>query len=189
MGAPINPAYEIPHWQLSRMDSDTQRAARRLVWAARHLYPAVVEAERARIWDEQLAAQNARAEAERARLVALYPDPEAARAAWRETGNREGFRVWQDADCRPCDMLRVTGDRVVTARGAEVPLAEARAAWRFIVARIASGRIPWQPDGLAGARAGGFALSRIEADGTAVFGCHRFSLAEMRRAAAIVGEQ
>lgn len=92
--------------------------------------------------------------------------------------------AWQRDD-DGCDILRVKPSDPATlesARGAEVPLAHAKRAWRMILSIMCSGQ-SWT----GSIRCGAFTISSITPQ-RMVAGCHTFSRAEMIRIASIIGE-
>lgn len=81
--------------------------------------------------------------------------------------------------------LRIKGERLETSHGAEVPLAEAVRAFRFIKLCREHGR-EWQANGQQ-IRVGSFRLDWINAAGDMKAGCHRFTWPEIERAAKLAG--
>lgn len=86
------------------------------------------------------------------------------------------------------DHLRVmpnNPEAAETNRGALVPVEHIRRAAPLILRAVARGEA-WEPNGKA-IHLGPYAVSRIDADGTVVVGCHRFARAEIERFAASLG--
>lgn len=181
--------------RLARLDSPAARA-RREREAARRLAAlspidrAAYEARRkagGRGWQ---AAQAAR-EARRAAILAEFPTAESVRDAWRAGAHipaeaRDVWYSWQTTETGH-DVFRAKGESLETARGAVVPLAHARAAFRFVALRRAAGR-PWTRADGTGPRVGHFTVDSVSAAGDMVAGCHRFAWADMARLAAALGE-
>lgn len=86
--------------------------------------------------------------------------------------------------------IAVRGDKVVTSGGAECPIEHARAGIVFWKMQEHTGVevrefTPWHRNGHR-VQLGTFQLDRIEADGTAFAGCHKFTVAELDRLADIL---
>jgi hypothetical protein len=97
--------------------------------------------------------------------------------AWR---NGENVRLPQDVPT----MARVVGDAVQTSHGASVPLAHACRLIRIAERVAANGGKEW-PNG-DGPMVGHFRVIRIDADMTAVIGCHEFESTEARHAIELI---
>lgn len=132
---------------------------------------------------------------------------ERARLAAQREHDADQFNRWHagDADARCPSSYRhdETGgyyiavrddDRVVTSGGATCPIEHARAAVKFWQARLHhvvteqgghSYCEPWQHNRRR-VQLGIFQLDRIDADGTAHTGCHKFSVPELERLAGIL---
>jgi hypothetical protein len=86
-------------------------------------------------------------------------------------------------------LLRVRGETLQTSQGAEIPLAHAVRAFRWI-ASIVAHKSTWQRNG-AGARVGAFTIDSVAvtSDGDAKIraGCHTLYFSEMKRVALDVG--
>ena len=81
--------------------------------------------------------------------------------------------------------LRIKGQRLETSHGAEVPLAQAIKAFRFIKLCRKAGR-DWKANGEQ-IRVGHFAVDWIDSAGNMQAGCHRFTWPEIERAAVLAG--
>jgi hypothetical protein len=86
--------------------------------------------------------------------------------------------------------IAVHGDKVVTSGGAECPLDHARRGIAFWKSRLICNDVettftPWQKNGHR-VQLGVFQLDRIDADGTAFAGCHKFNVLELERLASIL---
>jgi hypothetical protein len=81
--------------------------------------------------------------------------------------------------------LRIKGNRLETSHGADVPLADAIRAFRFIKLCREAGR-EWKANGQQ-VRVGAFRLDWIDSDGNMKAGCHFFTWPEIERAAALAG--
>lgn len=81
--------------------------------------------------------------------------------------------------------LRIKGNRLETSHGAEVPLAEAIRAFRFIKLCRERGR-EWKANGER-VRVGAFHVDSISAAGDMIAGCHSFTWPEIERAAELAG--
>ena len=126
---------------------------------------------------------------------------EHARLAVQRERDAADFDAWRHAS-GPCPSsyrldadggyyIAVRGDNVVTSGGAECPIEHARAGVVFWRMRehtgLTEGRVfePWHRNGQR-VQLGVFQLDRIDADGTAFAGCHKFSVAELDRLADIL---
>lgn len=85
-------------------------------------------------------------------------------------------------------MLRVDGEEIQTSQGARIPLAAAPMVWAKVERARKSGRC-YEPSGLADVTIGDYALTRIEADGTLVVGCHTIPYSELALMARTLGLQ
>lgn len=74
-------------------------------------------------------------------------------------------------------MLRVNGEEIETSQGARIPLAAAPMVWNIVQRSLGKGFVP---AGLGGVKIGDYPLTRIEADGTLVAGCHKIPHSELR---------
>lgn len=75
-------------------------------------------------------------------------------------------------------MLRVVGEEIQTSQGARIPLAAAPMVWRMVEhARENGGR---NYEGRLGYKIGDYRVTRIDADGTLVVGCHSIPHSELR---------
>lgn len=74
-------------------------------------------------------------------------------------------------------MLRVNGEEIETSQGARIPLAAAPMVWNIVQRALGKG---YMPVGLGGVKIGDYPLTRIEADGTLVAGCHKIPHSELR---------
>lgn len=81
-------------------------------------------------------------------------------------------------------MARIVGDTVQTSRGASVPLSHAARLVRLAERIAARGGNTWQPG--AGPRVGHYQVTAINADFSAVIGCHEFSAEESARIIAAI---
>lgn len=124
-------------------------------------------------------AKAARLEAERQRLAALGKAEKIA--AWYAG---EPVSVYFDAACGGA-ALRIVGDTLQTSHGADVPLAHAVKAFRFIklVRERAEG---WQHNGHS-LRVGHFTVDSIAPDGSFRAGCHDIRWPEIERVAILAG--
>ena len=145
----------------------------------------------AELWDSRDAARR-----EQARIK-----EHARQAAQREHDAKE-FHLWQRGLVVRCPSsyrydadggyyIAVHGDKVVTSGGAECPRLHAARAIEFWFSRhmlwFEDGNKfdPWHRNGHR-VQLGTFQLDRIEADGTAYAGCHKFTRAELDRLADIL---
>jgi hypothetical protein len=153
---------------------------------------------------------------DRARRETARIKEHARQAAQRENDRAQfdGWRLFESGARCPASYRRdagggyyiaVHGDKVVTSGGAECPTEHARRGIEFWLSRKFDGAtcpvcwkaatletcdhegafVPWARNGHR-VQLGTFQLDRIEADGTAYAGCHKFSLAELDRLASIL---
>jgi hypothetical protein len=155
---------------------DTDADAKRLAdaYAARNTPAALAKREAARIKRE---AANA---AREARQNAARVEAEAKLRAEFYAGNPHVGYGLRDANGGA--LLRVKGDTLQTSLGAEVPLAHAIKAFRFVKLCRERGET-WARNGRT-IRVGHFQVDRIEASGDFVAGCHRINWSEVERIAA-----
>jgi hypothetical protein len=97
-------------------------------------------------------------------------------AAWRAGG-------WAGYLGDTPTMLRVKGDVVQTSRNAEVPVAAAKRLWPLVQAARNGDDV----SGYRGRPVGHYELTRIEANGDLVIGCHHIPYDEIERVAAELG--
>lgn len=148
--------------------------------------------EAARVYAEQWDIKDA------ARREARRIKEHAAAAAQRDAQAGQ-FELWRNGGAAGCPYsysldadggyyIAVRGDKVVTSGGAECPTEHARRGIEFWCSREVfdetEGRVfnAWHRNGHR-VQLGTFQLDRIEADGTAYAGCHKFTLAELDRLA------
>lgn len=156
--------------------------------------------EAARVYAEQWDSKEA------ARREVRRIKEHAAAAALRDLHAGQ-FELWHNGGAADCPSsfrrdenggyyIAVRGDKVVTSGGAECPTEHARRGVEFWCSReLDRGRsmsgetyrefTPWQRNGHT-VRLGVFQLDRIEADGTAYAGCHKFTVAELDRLAGVL---
>lgn len=126
-----------------------------------------------------IAAENMRQrELERARQAAEEAEK---RERWLAG---ENVRAYFDAPTGGA-ALRIVGDTLQTSHGAEVPLAHAIKAFRFIKLCRERGE-SFQRNGRT-IRVGHFQVDRIAANGDFVAGCHSFTWPEVERVARLAG--
>ena len=93
-----------------------------------------------------------------------------ARELWITTGQDKYRQIILKNRCRfPLDLIRVQGDKVVTTRGAEVPLNEARVALRLILSNKIN----------EGDSIGHFTFKHVR-DGIAYISCHRIEIEQAK---------
>lgn len=95
---------------------------------------------------------------------------------------RAGERIYVSRELSP--MIRVVGDTVETSHGATVPLAHAARLVRIAERIAASGGKSYAPG--EGPTVGHFRVNRIDADLSAVIGCHRITAEESQHAIALI---
>lgn len=105
---------------------------------------------------------------------------------WLEGGHRGGMHNCQQVLGTDGLRLGATGLTVDTTQGLVVPAEDCRRAWPLIQ-RVYRGGKDIDITEAQAARFGNFALSRIEADGTVVVGCHRFKRWIVERLATQLG--
>lgn len=125
-------------------------------------------------------AQQKRDAAEHARRAAEY---EAAREEWRRG---ESPRLPVHSSWSGNTMLRLSGDRIETSRGAWIPVSAARLVWDAVRHCKETGA-GWAPLGADRPRIGEFTLDRVDAEGNISAGCHTIEYAELARMAATLG--
>lgn len=143
-----------------------------------------------------------RAEAEAKRAIEAAQRAEAIQT-WRETGRAtfagpNGPQPWRGrlADAQGGALLRVadvardesgavTGGRLITSQGAEVPLTHAIRAFRFLKLCRERGTA-WRANGKTLA-VGHFRVDSVDAQGNFVAGCHRINWPEVETVARAVG--
>ena len=158
--------------------------------------------EAARVYAEQWDSKDA------ARREVRRIKEHAAAAALRDLHAGQ-FELWHNGGAAECPYsfrrdenggyyIAVRGDTVVTSGGAECPTEHARRGVEFWLSRnyqerdtlTGSARYTqrwheWHRNGHT-VRLGVFQLDRIEADGTAYAGCHKFTVAELTRLAGVL---
>lgn len=144
-----------------------------------------VQAERMAEAGERMADEWDRVQAERREAERKAAELEAAehKREWL-AGNVPLGRRRFDAESGGA-ALRIMGNRLETSHGAEVPLAEAVRAFRFIKLCRERGR-DWKANGER-VRVGAFHVDSISAAGDMIAGCHSFTWPEIRRAAELAG--
>lgn len=141
------------------------------------------------------AAKEERA-AKAAKLAALrFADAEERLAGWREGLNVPTHRLPYAEDraayIRATGVKRnkageITGGTLETSQGARVPLCEAVRVYQFLVCVRERGE-GWEPRGMRAVRVGQFTVSRVDASGDFVAGCHRFVWREVHALAQSLG--
>jgi hypothetical protein len=116
------------------------------------------------------------------RMAAAY---EAKRQEWRrgEIATMPSHPNWRETGGT---MLRLSGDRIETSRGAHIPASAARLVWDAVQTCRASG-LAWEPLGENRPRLGAFTLDRVTAEGDIVAGCHLIEYAELARMSVALG--
>lgn len=116
------------------------------------------------------------------RMAAEY---EAKRQEWRrgELATMPSHPNWRETGGT---MLRLSGDRIETSRGAHIPVTAARLVWDAVQCARAT-REALEFDGAERPRLGEFTLDRVDVDGDITAGCHRIEYAELARMAALLG--
>lgn len=170
--------YDFPQWVVSVVPADKLEAAR--------------------VYAEQWGAK----EGERRELARKR---EHARQAAQREQDSDRFNVWHSGGAVQCPYsyrtaedgsyyIAVRENKVVTSGGAECPIEHARRGVKFWESREnanwpnvpESERFaPWHRNGER-VQLGVFQLDRIEADGTAYAGCHKFNVATLNRLADIL---
>lgn len=134
------------------------------------------------------ALRQANTEAEKA-AQKLAVDAARAAAQIKITEWRAGLRNDIPGAYRTDDnggaLIRIRGDVLETSRGAEVPLEHAKRLFKRLIACREAGQ-EWHRNG-ATIHVGHFQVDHINADGSFVAGCHRFSWPEIERAAITAG--
>jgi hypothetical protein len=125
-------------------------------------------------------AQQKRDAAELARRAAEY---EAAREEWRRG---ESPRLPVHSSWSGNTMLRLSGDRIETSRGAWIPVSAARLVWDAVRHCKETGA-GWAPLGADRPRIGEFTLDRVDAEGNISAGCHTIEYLELARMAVALG--
>lgn len=148
----------------------------RSMTAAGHYLP--YRATRGKNWARTIANLAGRAVDKHAEFLAQG----AARTDWRLFGAFDTPGVsYRDNAC----MLRVNGEQIETSQGARIPLAAAPMVWRMVEhARENGGR---NYEGRLGYKIGDYRVTRIDADGTLVVGCHSIPHSELRSMARQLG--
>lgn len=144
----------------------------------------------------QITERNTEREAKEIEFRAAAAKREAQRREVQRQKDAAQFARWRAGDTVQCPSsyrydgdggyyIAVRGDKVVTSGDAECPVEHARRGIEFWCSREVQGKdefTPWQKNGHR-VQLGVFQLDRIEADGTAYAGCHKFNVAELNRLA------
>ena len=157
-------------------DTDADAAAIFAKREARNTPAAIAKREAA------AATRKAAADRKAACEAAARIEREAARRAAFYAGERLGYGL---RDANGGALLRVMGDTLQTSLGAEVPLAHAVKAFRFVKLCRERGEA-WHRNGRT-IRVGHFQVDRIAPDGDFWAGCHRINWAEVERLASDLG--
>lgn len=143
-------------------------------WLAAGMPEDIRNAMKARAADMKAAQQREREELAR-EFVTIADE-------WRN-GEREHI-PYKFADMPTMLRVNAGADVIETSRGAEVPVAVARNLWRVIKAAHDAGE-SYIPRGRE--RVGDFSLTRVNADGSAIIGCHTLEFDELQRMAQTLG--
>lgn len=145
---------------------------------------------------ERRAAAKAKREADKQRLRELqWASGEERLAGWREGLRIREYSLPRSPDgsayIRATGVKRnrageITGGTLETSQGARVPLRDAIRVYQFLVCIRERGEA-WTPSGLRAVRVGQFTVSRVEASGDFVAGCHRFVWPEIHALAQRLG--
>lgn len=158
------------------LDTDGDAAALARAYAAKQTPAAIAKRERA------AAGRAAAKERKEAREAAARFERDQDRRASFYAGTGVGYGL---TDATGGALLRVKGDTLQTSLGAEVPLAHAIKAFRFVKLCRERGET-WTRNGRT-IRVGHFQVDRIEASGNFVAGCHRINWHEVARLAILLG--
>lgn len=128
---------------------------------------------------------KAQREADRIHGERMATEYEAKREAWRrgELATMPSHPNWRETGGT---MLRLSGDRIETSRGAHIPASAARLVWDAVQSCRASG-LAWEPIGADRPHIGAFTLDRVTAEGDIVAGCHLIEYAELARMSVALG--